>query len=100
MNRFEIDHWHVKCQFELRYRVFADRADEIINRVMGALSENTPDDWRFTESPSSRFFIIEETSCAKFMGLSYRDGPECRRIVSHVIANTGNLKYLFNHLDL
>ena len=99
MNRFEIDQWHVKCQFESRYRSFADKADAIIKLVMKTLSENTPDDWRFTESPSSRFFLVEETSCAKFMGMSYRDGPGCRQIVSHVRANTGNLKYLFNHLE-
>lgn len=72
MNRFEINWKHVKEQFERRYKQFAGRTNEIIDRVADSLQENTPDDWRLTESPSSRFFVIEAESNAKFLGMSYR----------------------------
>ncbi len=95
MKRFKVNQPHVKEQFELRNKQFAARSDEIIARVTDTLEKNTPTDWRFTESPHSRFFIVEELTDAKFMGLNYRDGPEGRRIVETVQNNTRNLEYLF-----
>jgi hypothetical protein len=58
MNRFIINSRHVRKQFLLRYKNYVNRADEIINKFVSVIEGNTPDDWRFTESASSRFIII------------------------------------------
>jgi hypothetical protein len=72
--RFEDNRAHLQERIIERYRKRdAAEADEIINRVMDVLREHTPYDWRFTESPSSRFFIVDQATEAKFMGLSYRE---------------------------
>ncbi len=98
-SRFVVHHSHVKEQFINRYKKHGDKADEIIERFTNVLENNTPDDWRFTESPSSRFFIIEEESGAKFMGMSYRSGPESHRIIKEIQKNVRNLELLILKLN-
>jgi hypothetical protein len=99
MKRFEINRKHIKERLEDRYKNCAGRADEIINKVETILEKNTPHDWRFTESPSSRFFIIEEETGAKFMGMSYRSGAESHKIIREIQKNVNNLKILFHNLN-
>ncbi|QTA80266.1 Uncharacterized protein dnl_25620 [Desulfonema limicola] len=95
---FIIERDHVLQQFKVRYKRFAHRADEIIDRLIQNLLENTPDDWRFTESPSSRFFIVEEETGAKFMGMSYRAGTECADIVKFIQENAQDTEKIFTNL--
>jgi len=98
MIRFEVNQHHIRERFAQRYDAYRDRSEEIIDRVLNTLRENTPDDWRFTESPTSRFFVMEEETNAKFMGMSYRESPRSRQIVKDIHDNTDNFKYLFDNL--
>lgn len=82
--RLHIDRVHVDEQFRKRYPDFAGRSEEIVERMETLVRSRAPEDWRFTESPTSRFFLVDEETCAKFLGLSYRGGEQGRAIVSEI----------------
>lgn len=83
-----------------RYGLHADRAEEIVCRTLDILTKNTPDGWRFTESASSRFFIVDEETHAKFMGLSYRDaGLDIVRDIQADIIRQRDIRDVFRHLE-
>lgn len=73
-------------------------ADAMIDRVKSFLEQHTPEDWRFTESPSSRFFIVDEKTQAKFMGLSYRDSQKGREILDFIQKNIRNAQHITSSL--
>lgn len=98
-SQFYLYYQHVKEQFIYRYKKNSSRADEIIEKVVTALDNNTPRDWRFTESTSSRFFVIEEETGAKFMGMSYRSGVESKRIIQEIQENVHSPEALFKNLN-
>ena len=99
MERFSLELQHVKEKFEERYKKYAAQSDEIINKVFNVLKDHTPDDWRFTESPSSRFFVIEEETEAKFMGMSYRTSLKGRNIVYNIQKNLHNPHMIFQGME-
>lgn len=47
--------------------------EEMLERVTGALATQAPEDWRFTQSPSARFFVVDLETQVKILGVSYRD---------------------------
>lgn len=80
---FEISTCHILERLEQRFPQIAEK-EKFLAGVTDCLVENTPPDWRFTESPSSRFFIVEETTGAKFMGLTYRNSDELSEILERI----------------
>jgi hypothetical protein len=99
MQRFIYNTHHIKEQFIHRYRHYKDQVDIIFNRLINTLENNTPGDWRFTESPSSRFFIIDLETSAKFLGLSYRHGEQTPNIVKQIEDNCHQPEILYRQLD-
>lgn len=71
--RLEIEEKHIKSRIIERYGYNEEKAEEIVKRIKDAILKNVPDDWRFTESPTARFFVIDEDSGVKILGLTYRD---------------------------
>jgi hypothetical protein len=80
-SRFEVNQAHILERLGLRYPD-SEEPRSLVKRVMAVLEKNTPNDWRFTESPTSRFFIFDECSGAKFMGLSFRYSKELQQIIN------------------
>lgn len=80
-SRFEVNLSHILERLAQRYPD-SEKPRTIMHRVMTVLEKNTPNDWRFTESPTSRFFIFDENSGAKFMGLSFRHSKELQQILN------------------
>ncbi len=78
---------HIKEQFEVRYKKFKNQFDLIFERVHQSLRQHTPIDWRFTESPTSRFFILEEESEAKFLGMTYRKSQRGEELLDEIQQN-------------
>jgi len=93
--RLEINEDHIKCRIIERYGNL--EADKILKRIEDAIENNVPDDWRFTESPTARFFIVDEESGVKILGLTYRDIN--RDIVEEIQKNIENTKYIFRNID-
>lgn len=93
--RLEINEDHIKCRIIERYGNL--EADKILKRIEDAIENNVPDDWRFTESPTARFFIVDEESGVKILGLTYRDIN--RDIVEEIQENIENTKYIFRNID-
>jgi len=91
---------HLIMRLSQRYRRDLSQSIAIINRVTAMLEQNTPVDWRFTESPSSRFFIVDETTEAKFMGLSYRDSANGRGIVQTIRDRIHDPQAIWNSLKI
>lgn len=57
-----------------RYNNFDDTsAGVVVDRVFNALRNQTPPDWRFTTSPSARFFVLDQETKVKLLGVSYRN---------------------------
>jgi hypothetical protein len=79
-SRFEVNQAHILERLDQRYPD-SEEPRTIVDRVTAVLEKNTPNDWRFTESPNSRFFIFDESSGAKFMGLSFRYSKELQQIL-------------------
>jgi len=89
---------HVRKRIMERYRKTETEADAITGQVKDFLEANTPEDWRFTESPSSRFFIVDEETRAKFMGLSYRSSEKGREILDFIRKSIGDTRQITNSL--
>jgi len=81
MEKFVIENngKHLKERLRERYNIKEDGANKIINEVKKIIEENTPDDWRFTVSPSATFIIAYlgianfKRVDIRFLGRSYRD---------------------------
>jgi hypothetical protein len=57
-----------------RYNNFDDAsAGVVVDRVFNALKNQTPLDWRFTTSPWARFFVLDQETKVKLLGISYRN---------------------------
>jgi len=81
MATFQFNEKHIMERLQQRFRLDQNQAKEVFERVRSTLESHTPDDWRFTDSPSSRFFVVEEHTKAKFFGMSYRTSPEGKKLV-------------------
>jgi hypothetical protein len=99
VNRIQLHQTHIKDQFISRFKAHRDQADRIIDRLRGTLEDSTPDDWRFTVSPTSRFFIIDAETGAKFLGLSYRLGTETPAILDDIQSHVETPEVLFSRLS-
>ncbi len=99
MGSFSFNEGHIIERLMERYDKSNDEAHEIFNRVRKTLEEHTPKDWRFTDSPSSRFFILEEQTGAKFFGMSYRSSPDGDRLLSNIRAQLDDPTALAEALD-
>lgn len=95
----KINNPHVTEQFEKRFKKFRDQAGQVIENLRQVLEESTPKDWRFTESPSSRFFIVHEESGAKFFGMSYRCGEAGKALVEEIQKNASAPPSLFSSME-
>ncbi len=62
---------HILQQIRERYKL--DNPRPLLDRVMAALQEQAPEDWRFTQSPAARFFVVDLATQVKILGVSYRD---------------------------
>jgi len=93
--RLEVNEDHIKCRIIERYSNL--EADKILERIKDAIEKNVSDDWCFTESPSARFFIADEESGVKILGLTYRDinGD----IVQEIQKNIRNTEYIFENIE-
>jgi hypothetical protein len=98
MERFIYNTNHIKEQFIKRYGHYKHQVDIIFNRLINTLETRTPKDWRFTESPTSRFFIIDLETSAKFLGLSYRHGKLTPAIVKQIEENCHQPDILYRRL--
>ncbi|MEO0081824.1 MAG: hypothetical protein ABIL25_05985 [candidate division WOR-3 bacterium] len=60
------------CQ---RRRLSKEQADKVIQKLVQTVSEQAPDDWRFTTSPVAKFIIAYEPGGpdCRFIGRTYRD---------------------------
>uniref|UniRef100_A0A832A141 Uncharacterized protein n=1 Tax=Desulfacinum infernum TaxID=35837 RepID=A0A832A141_9BACT len=81
MANFEFNSKHIIDRLMERFRLDQTQACDVFDRVRTTLESHTPDDWRFTDSPSSRFFVVEERTRAKFFGMSYRTSSEGKKLV-------------------
>ena len=54
-----------------RYKL--ENPEEILERIVRTLEKEAPNYWRFTESITVRFFVIDFPSKVKVLGFSYRD---------------------------
>lgn len=103
--RFEPNRPHMVERIMERYgKIVASSGDaeNLIDRIIDVLERNTPVDWRFTESPSSRFFIVDQVTGARFMGFSFRESREPprlgREIVKAVRDGLGNPSVIMDRL--
>jgi len=71
MPNIEVDEKHILDQGVVRYGN-PDMAS-MIERVRKTLVEEAPEDWRFTESSSARFFVVDYETKVKILGFFYRD---------------------------
>lgn len=95
---FEVEIVHVLDRLKLRYPKMTNLED-IILHVATSLEAYTPDDWRFTESATSRFFVIDQESGAKFMGMTIRDSHRIRDTLSFIRNNIKNSHLILTELD-
>lgn len=98
MAYIEIDEAHILERIKGRYNEV--ECNEVLNRVKNALEQQAPEDWRFTVSPTARFFVIDYKTQIKILGFSYRNfGKEIiEEIRKNILENTtkniiNNLKY-------
>jgi hypothetical protein len=80
MANIEVDVKHILDQGMVRYG--NSDLPSMLKRVQKALEEEAPEDWRFTESPSARFFVVDYETKVKILGMSYRDFG--RRMVNEI----------------
>jgi len=97
-NQFEFEIDHVLERLQQRYPG-QETQEDILVRVKQSLIKHTPDGWRFTESATSRFFIIDEASCAKFMGMTIRDSLKIRGTVDFIQTNLKNTAIVLREMD-
>jgi hypothetical protein len=64
-------HDHILQQACNRYHLKDPQA--MLARVMAALQGQAPADWRFTQSPAARFFVVDLETQVKILGVSYRE---------------------------
>lgn len=64
-------HDHILQQARNRYHLKDPQA--MLARVMAALQGQAPADWRFTQSPAARFFVVDLETQVKILGVSYRE---------------------------
>ena len=95
---FEVEIVHVLGRLKLRYPKMTNLED-IVLRVVRSLAKCTPYDWRFTDSVSSRFFVIDQESGAKFMGMTIRDSQNIQNILSFIQRNVRNSSLILSELD-
>ncbi len=62
---------HILQQTRERYKI--DDPQGMLTRVIAALRGQAPPDWRFTQSPAARFFVVDLATQVKILGVSYRD---------------------------
>jgi len=95
---FELEIVHVLDRLKQRYPGMTNLED-IVFRVGTSLETCTPDDWRFTESATSRFFVIDQESGAKFMGMTIRDSHHIRDTLSFIRNNIRDSRLILTELD-
>lgn len=95
---FDFDRGHVLERLAERYRDAGEPA-RILERMETALKCHTPLGWRFTESPSSRFFVLDQDSGAKFLGLSYRHSPRVADVLKMIGDRWDDYSCLISKLD-
>ena len=71
MDHIHCNDKHILCQATIRYNIL--NAHKMLERVKKALATQAPRDWRFTQSPSARFFVVDLDTQVKILGVSYRD---------------------------
>uniref|UniRef100_A0A7V4G7Q2 Uncharacterized protein n=1 Tax=Desulfobacca acetoxidans TaxID=60893 RepID=A0A7V4G7Q2_9BACT len=71
MNHIRCNENHILVQVQNRYNIH--NATIMLRRVKKALATQAPRDWRFTQSPSARFFVVDLDTKVKILGVSYRD---------------------------
>ncbi|MBI5603080.1 MAG: hypothetical protein HY879_06970 [Deltaproteobacteria bacterium] len=59
----------------------------ILNRMINTLKAQAPDDWRFSVSPSARFFVVDMVTKVKFLWV--------RQSLNWININNPNLEYLY-----
>ena len=91
---FIINLEHIRQRIELRVPKWRSRADEIVERMVAGLLTHTPRDWRFTTSPSSRFFVADEKSGAKILGLTFRSSPHAKEMIEKIQAIANDTREL------
>ena len=99
MQQYIYNTHHIKEQFIRRFVHYKDQVDVIYHRMVSTLETHTPVDWRFTESPTSRFFIVDLETSAKFLGLSYRHGKQTPDIVKQIEENCHQSDMLYRKLN-
>lgn len=62
---------HILKQIKERYPSF--NGEPVLSRMINTLKTQAPDDWRFTISPSARFFVVDRATKVKILGYSYKD---------------------------
>jgi hypothetical protein len=84
---------HIINQAKKRYGI--EKFALILSRVISTLESQAPEDWRFTVSPSARFFVVDFESQVKILGFSYREaGVEIIKEIQEIIIkdDINNLK--------
>jgi len=76
-----------------------DEAEKLVNKVKEIMEKNSPEDWRFTTSPSAKFIIAYGKNFEfRFLGRSYRDlnekGKEIKRTLSKEFLSSEELQKL------
>jgi len=97
-NLFEFEIIHVMDRVKQRYPQMKN-LEHIVPRVVKSLETNTPVDWRFTESATSRFFIVDQESGAKFMGMTIRNSKKIQETIQFIQKNMKNTAIMLKELD-
>ena len=97
-NLFEFEIIHVMDRVKQRYPQMKN-LEHIVPRVVKSLETNTPVDWRFTESATSRFFIVDQESGAKFMGMTIRNSQKIQETIQFIQKNMKNTAIMLKELD-
>ncbi len=98
LQKFRIDCEHVLERLAERYKD-TKQPWVVVKRVMSSLEDNTPLDWRFTEGPTSRFFVVDEETKAKFMGMSFRDSKKLNEILDYIQTNLDQVETILARID-
>jgi hypothetical protein len=79
---------HIINQIVQRYKLEIEYAKSILKEIVATLKQQAPDDWRFTISPSARFFVVHLPSQVKILGFSYKEaGADIVRAIQKSIKN-------------
>ena len=99
-SNFKFAEEHIITRLQERYKFGTADAKSYLHNVGDVLSRRTPVDWRFTESPTSRFFVMEEEKAAKFLGMSYRASDACSQITQELqeLCRIGDSKTIISKL--